>query len=356
MKRSVRESSFLREHFLSGHIFACKRIALAGAATALAFTLSACGGGQVAATVNGVDIMEDDVTQTIEEMRGLNEQFKDDTAWAAALAAEGLTPESLREQTIEQMIGSALLEQEADAQGIQVDENAIDESIKNLETQAGGKDAALSLLKANGFGSMDQYRDYLVRSELSSRLANAVVDLDDPTAEELQEYAAAHGSDYVGRRSSHVLITSASGDDPEARAQEVLAKALAGEDFASLAAEYSEDPGSAAKGGDVGWDWAVTFVSGYQNALNALEEGAITPQPAESEFGYHIIKCTQRYVLPSSGTAVYSEMPEAAQQDILAKVRNAKLTDAFNAYMAQVREKAEVTINGMPAGLSYDVG
>ena len=104
----------------------------------------------------------------------------------------------------------------------------------------------------------------------------------------------------------------------------------------------------------MGWDWAATFVSGYQNALDALEEGAITPQPAESEFGYHIIKCTQRYVPPASG-AVFADMPAEAQQDIRSKVANAKLTDAFNEYMAKVRESAEVTINEMPAGLSYDV-
>ena len=339
-----------------------KPVKLAALVTTLALVLtsalflSACGGGAVAATVNGENIMEADVTRTIEDMRSVNDQFQDDAAWAAALAAEGLTPESLREQVVEQLVGQVLLEQEAEAQGISLDEVAseVDQSIESLETQAGGKDAMLSVLKASGFGSEDQYRDYLTRSMLSGKLANQVVSLDEPTDEELQTYAAEHGSEYEGRRSSHILITNDSGDDPEGLAQEVLAKALAGEDFAALAAEYSEDPGSAANGGDVGWDWAATFVSGYQNALDALAEGAITPQPAESEFGYHIIKCTQRYVVPASG-AVFAEMPAEAQQDIRTKVANSKLTEAFNEHMAKVRENAEVTVNEMPSGLSYDV-
>ncbi|MFH1889953.1 MAG: protein translocase subunit SecD [Candidatus Kuenenbacteria bacterium] len=79
--------------------------------------------------------------------------------------------------------------------------------------------------------------------------------------------------------------------DAQKLAQEINSRALKGEDFASLAAEYSEDPGSKDKGGDLGWANPGAFVPEFDTALfKDLKPGQITSQPVKTQFGYHIIK------------------------------------------------------------------
>ncbi len=75
------------------------------------------------------------------------------------------------------------------------------------------------------------------------------------------------------------------------KAEEVLQRALKKEDFAKLAKEFSEDPGSKDLGGDLGWVKAGVFVPEFDKAIfEDLKPGEISKQLVESQFGYHIIK------------------------------------------------------------------
>ena len=81
--------------------------------------------------------------------------------------------------------------------------------------------------------------------------------------------------------------------DNEAKnlAEEVLAKALAGENFSDLAKEFSEDISSASGGGELPWIKKGEFVPEFDQAIfNDLKVGEISPKLVESQFGYHIIK------------------------------------------------------------------
>lgn len=76
------------------------------------------------------------------------------------------------------------------------------------------------------------------------------------------------------------------------RAESILAQALEpNADFSALAREYSEDPGSKEKGGDLGWFKKGMMVPEFENAVfNQLEVNEITQDLIETQFGYHIIK------------------------------------------------------------------
>jgi peptidyl-prolyl cis-trans isomerase D len=100
------------------------------------------------------------------------------------------------------------------------------------------------------------------------------------------------------RHASHILITAGPGgsapDKAEARklAESVLAKVRANPaDFARLAKEYSKDPGSAQKGGDLGWFGRGMMVKPFEDAAFSLKEGQ-TSGVVESDFGFHIIRVT----------------------------------------------------------------
>lgn len=80
-------------------------------------------------------------------------------------------------------------------------------------------------------------------------------------------------------------------DEVKTKANGVLKRALAGEDFAKLAQEYSEDPGSKANSGDLGWVKKGVFVPEFEKAIfETLKPGQISKDLVESQFGYHIIK------------------------------------------------------------------
>lgn len=94
------------------------------------------------------------------------------------------------------------------------------------------------------------------------------------------------------RRGRHVLINITEQVDDAAalkRAEEVLAKARAGEDFGKLAQEYSEDTGSAAQGGDLGWATRGMFVGPFEDALFSMSVGELQG-PIKTQFGYHVLR------------------------------------------------------------------
>lgn len=89
------------------------------------------------------------------------------------------------------------------------------------------------------------------------------------------------------RKASHILVKN--GEQAQQKVADIQARLEAGEDFASVARETSEDPGSAEKGGDLGWVKAGDMVPEFEQALFSLARGDVS-DVIESQFGYHIIR------------------------------------------------------------------
>jgi peptidyl-prolyl cis-trans isomerase D len=94
------------------------------------------------------------------------------------------------------------------------------------------------------------------------------------------------------RRVRHILLQVADPKDDaavKAKAEGLLKRAQAGEDFSSLAKQFSQDSGSAPQGGDLGWSERKAFVTPFADAAFTMKEGEIRG-PVKTQFGYHILK------------------------------------------------------------------
>ena len=106
------------------------------------------------------------------------------------------------------------------------------------------------------------------------------------------------------------------------------------EDFATVAAEVSQDTGSAARGGDLDWQSRSFFVKEFAGAAFSQEIGEIG-QPVKSEFGYHIIQVIAREELPLSASQ-YEQTKETAFNDWLTAEREAAAIETFETWKDHV--------------------
>lgn len=124
-----------------------------------------------------------------------------------------------------------------------------------------------------------------------------------------------------------------------ALANELRQRLLAGEDFAALAAEYSDDPGSAANGGDLGWFGKGQMVAPFEEAAFSLPIGEIS-EPVKSDFGYHLIEVLERDAArPKSQAQLDQERSQAFQTWLQGQLAGEDV------------QRADNLVNLLPAGL-----
>ena len=126
--------------------------------------------------------------------------------------------------------------------------------------------------------------------ELSLADIAATVDVSDDALRKAYDEDKERFQTTEERHARHILITVAKGGDEEAaraKAAAIAERARKGEDFAKLAAEVSEDAGTKAQGGDLGW--MTPRDAPFENALFGMQAGAIS-DPVRSDFGFHVIK------------------------------------------------------------------
>ncbi|MBV8910014.1 MAG: peptidylprolyl isomerase [Gammaproteobacteria bacterium] len=133
------------------------------------------------------------------------------------------------------------------------------------------------------------------------------------------------------RRARHILITGKDDAAARAQAEQVLAQVKAGKDFGELARKYSQDPGSAQNGGDLGWADRSSFVKPFADALFGMKVGEIAG-PIKTQFGYHIIRLDEIQ-------AGKSKSFEEARSELEAQVRHDRATDQLGDIQEQLSTK-----------------
>jgi peptidyl-prolyl cis-trans isomerase SurA len=110
-------------------------------------------------------------------------------------------------------------------------------------------------------------------------------------------------------------------------------RVLKGEDFAGLAKTASEDPGSAAEGGDLGWTGPDAFVPDFEKAVAGLKDGEIS-EPIHTQYGWHIIQLL--------GRRRYDNTDEMKRREAVEAIRAGKADEETELWLRHLRDDAYV--------------
>jgi peptidyl-prolyl cis-trans isomerase SurA len=136
----------------------------------------------------------------------------------------------------------------------------------------------------------------------------------------------------------HILISPNEILDDDATHQKMLGiydQIQGGADFATLATSTSEDTGSAADGGDLGWTTADIFVPEFSEQLNSLPVGTVS-EPFRTRFGWHIVEVLER--------RAYDTTEEVKEQRCQQEIRAGKVEEERQLWLQQLRDQAYVDI------------
>jgi parvulin-like peptidyl-prolyl isomerase len=179
----------------------------------------------------------------------------------------------------------------------------------------------------------------------TERLRDLVVGPIEPTEQELSAYLEAHREDYDTPEevhARHILIRVPEGASEAEIAQakkqiEDIKKELEnGADFAELAKKYSQDPGSAPNGGDLGFFRRGQMVREFEDAAFSLEPGQIS-DPVRTQFGFHLIKVEEKKPAQHPELA---QIRERVLKDYIAAERDRR----FEQFYAELKAHAKIFI------------
>jgi parvulin-like peptidyl-prolyl isomerase len=208
----------------------------------------------------------------------------------------------------------------------------LDNALKAEYEQAGSEQGFLDALKTNGI-SIDHVKkiieeQMLVNGFLETALAKE-------TQIKPEDVEKAYGEDKTASVRHILFLTQGKSEQEKTEArkkiEDVLAKIKAGEDFAALAKQFSEDLGSKNDGG-LYQDFARgTMVKPFEDAAFSIPVGQISGI-VETVYGYHILQIVDR--------KKEARPLDEVRAEIEAKIKQGRQIDAFSAYMTKLKEKA----------------
>ncbi|HJR18792.1 MAG TPA: peptidylprolyl isomerase [Actinomycetota bacterium] len=292
----------------------------------LAVLASACGRYLTTgvAVVNGVMIPRDELDRQVASVYA-NPQFQG-----------SLNPEDAEQrlqverQVIVQLIQDELVRQEAERLNIDVTRAQIDARFQAIEAAQPQELAAE--VQSRGLAAV---RDLIEGQLLSEGLSAAAGKNVSATDAELRA-AYGNGQRFEEIKVRHILFQVADNEAAvRAKAQSALDQLREGADFATLAKQLSEDPGSKEAGGDLGYiTREVNFDETFLNAAFAVKEGRISGL-VRTQFGYHIIKVDDRR----------SKTFEQARVELSEEIATQKRTQAFQDFLTERLRIANIVVN-----------
>jgi peptidyl-prolyl cis-trans isomerase C len=276
----------------------------------------------VLARVNGEDVSKGEFDRAVAALEARN---------GGPVPAE--QRDRILRDVLDQVVAYKLLIQESRARKIATADAEVDERMKEIQAQFPSEDAFKQMLTSRRT-TLDQVRsdvrqDITVQKLIASEIAGKV----GVKPEQLTDFYAKNPDQFKQPervRASHILITVPKGADAAARtaartkAADILQDVKAGKDFAALARQHSQDPGSAQNGGDLGFFQQGQMVGPFNDMAFRLAPG-LTSDLVETEFGFHIIRVAEKQ---AARTVPLEEVRPQLEQ-YLERQNREQQTDAF---------------------------
>ena len=297
----------------------------------------------VVATVNGNDITVKQFQSTLALYKQSLESMYGSTIWDTEVEEGVKYKDKFKDIMLDQMIDiEAVCEQARKEKLVPTTEEvdmAFDDLKKNIDADKEYKNELKEMGIDDTYLRNQQEQDLIIQKYKENFDKNVKI-----TDEEMKKYYDEHKKDYYKDevKASHILISTvddngkplseAKKKEAKKKAEEVLKKAKSGEEFSELAKEYSDDPGSAANGGDLGYFTKGQMVQPFEEAAFSLKPGEISGL-VESEYGYHIIK-------------VYDKIDKQLSFDeVKDQIKNTLMENKYMENIESISKKAKVEKN-----------
>jgi peptidyl-prolyl cis-trans isomerase C len=263
---------------------------------------------------------------------------------AGELSPQSPQYETVVAQLMPQLVDIEIAKAYAEEQGITVTEAEVNKEIESLkdqvaqQAQAQGQDVnreeafdqALQQVNLTEQQLRQQVREQLPIQKVQKRVAGGVGPSQGEVEQFYQQNKVSQFTTPATRCTRHILFNK----DQKEKAEEVKKQLKEGGDFAALAKQYSQDPGSAERGGDLGCIGKGETVPNFEEAAFNAKQGEIVG-PVETEFGYHLLEVTD---IREESTQPLSEV-EAQIRDQLTADAQAK---KFEVWLQKQKEQRNV--------------
>lgn len=314
--------------------------------------MTACGTQKPVAVVNGVEISADDFKKTVATYKESISKMYGDELWNQEVKDGVKYKDEMKKAILQQMIQEQVIYQEAKKKKLEAKTEEVDKQFKQLKESISKDKEYEKFLKDNNID------DEFLKSQLSKDISiqNYKTNFDKNTKiseEEMKKYYEENKNNYIDDevKASHILISTldpktnkpvseAKKKEAKKKAEEVLEKAKSGEDFAKLAKEYSDDKGSAENGGDLGFFSRGEMVPEFEKAAFSMDKDEISDL-VESQFGYHIIKVTDKKYKEYT----FDEVKNNIKQNLLYKKYTEEVNKLTKEAKIEKNEKEALKIN-----------
>lgn len=307
------------------------------------------------------ELPESAVTAYIEAYRAQVAGAEDAEVWNSHLEDLGLSAEGLRERTVRQLVTDHLVEERARAAGVVVEDGAVGEAVDAMKDEmAFGDDEIFADTLALGGMTEESLRALTAQQLLQEALLEAVVPQPDPSTEDLATYVAAAVSG--GQPVKHIFYVhrpylAGEPDYEGLEAAQALQAALAAAPDEETFAQIATDAGDVLDvAEDVGWSvGAFDFGAQFQAAVEGAAVGEVSSVFAD-ETGYGFVWISEGW--QPVDAAMNADALLDAPASLLASAAEGAAADLWPAacqeYLNDLYEDASVEIEPMPSGLSYD--
>jgi peptidyl-prolyl cis-trans isomerase SurA len=225
----------------------------------------------------------------------------------ATFLSQGNQPSpDIKCQILQSLLTQKLLAQQAiiDSVDVKDDEvdNDVDRRMRGMIQRAGGQDKLEAFLGRSVIQYKDEIRPDIRESLVAQKMQQKITTNVNTTPQDVKKFFDAIPKDSlpsfnkeveVGEIQFNPKLTAAEKEIYRLKAEELLKRIKSGEDFATLASLYSQDPGSAPQGGDLGFSDRSAFVKEFSAMAFKLKAGEISPV-FESDYGFHFLQVIER--------------------------------------------------------------